>query len=131
MSIGVATANSILLVTFANDERASIPRRARGDAVGRLRPHPAGADDRGRDDPGHAADGARARRGRRAERAARPRRHRRTARRDGDDAVRRADHLFVSAPEAAGQPGAAAEQEEEAEEDEELRREHEELDGGR
>jgi len=26
MSIGVATANSILLVTFANDERASIPR---------------------------------------------------------------------------------------------------------
>ena len=25
MSIGVATANSILLVTFANDERASIP----------------------------------------------------------------------------------------------------------
>src|SRR5262249_27804426 len=26
MSIGVATANSILLVTFANDERASVPR---------------------------------------------------------------------------------------------------------
>src|SRR5213593_4267302 len=26
MSIGVATANSILLVTFANDERATVPR---------------------------------------------------------------------------------------------------------
>ena len=82
MCIGVATANSILLVTFANDERASMPRRARGDAVGRLRAHPAGADDRGRDDPGHAADGARPGRGRRAERAARPRRDRRADRRD-------------------------------------------------
>jgi hypothetical protein len=54
--------NSILLVTFANDERV-VPR-ARGDAVGRLRTHPAGADDGCRDDPRHAADGACARRGR-------------------------------------------------------------------
>ena len=45
--------------------------RPRGDAVGRLRPHPAGADDRDGHDSRHAADGARPRRRRRAECAAR------------------------------------------------------------
>ena len=59
MCVGVATANSILMVTFANDERATIPAGPRGDAVGRLRAPPSGADDGVRDDPGHAADGAR------------------------------------------------------------------------
>ena len=52
MCIGVATANSILMVTFANDERAIDAFGARGDAVGRLRAHPAGADDRDRHDLG-------------------------------------------------------------------------------
>ena len=112
MSIGVATANSILLVTFANDERAIDAAGARGDAVGRLRAPPAGADDRGGHDPRHAADGARPRRRRRAERAARPRRDRRADRRDGDDAVRRADHLFVPAHQAARRSGAALQDEE-------------------
>ena len=84
------------------------PACAGGDALGRLRPHPARADDGRRDGPGHAADGARARRRRRAERAPRPRRHRRTAWCDGDDAVRRPDHLFVFATETARKPGKAS-----------------------
>ena len=59
MCIGVATANSILMVTFANDERvegkdASDARRSRPAT-----PHPPGADDRHRDDSGHAAHVAR------------------------------------------------------------------------
>ena len=32
MCVGVATANSILMVTFANDEREAVRVRARGDA---------------------------------------------------------------------------------------------------
>ena len=95
MCVGVATANSILMVTFANDERETAALRARGDAVGRLRPHPAGADDGDRDDPGHAADGAGLGRRRRAECAAGTRGDRRTAVRDRHDAVRGPDHLHV------------------------------------
>ena len=78
MCIGVATSNSNLLVTFANEQRARrawTPLAAALDA-GVDAPAP-GADDRAGDDPRHAADVARPRRRRRAERAARPRRHRR------------------------------------------------------
>ena len=119
MSIGVATANSILLVTFANDERAPC-RWPGGDAVGRVRASAAGADDCGGHDPGHAADGARSGRRRRTECAARPRRDRRTARRDGHDAVRGPDHLFYLRTKPPVDRGAAP-QEEEAEEEPERR----------
>ena len=42
MGIGVATANSILLVTFANDERADREKRGGGRSVGGVHAHPAG-----------------------------------------------------------------------------------------
>ena len=88
MSIGVGTANSILLVTFANDLR----REGADDLTAAYpgRPHPSAArgDDRhgdaGRDDSHGAGPG----RGRRAECASRPRRHRRIDGGDGGDAVR-------------------------------------------
>ena len=77
MSIGVATANSILLVTFAN-ERMELGRTALQAAVEagctRLRPD---LHDRPGDDHRHAADGAGLRRRRRAECAAGARRDRR------------------------------------------------------
>ncbi len=77
MCMGVATANSILVVSFARERLA-----ATGDAVqrrhrGRLHPLPPGADDRAGHDHRHGADGAGPGRGRRAERAAGPRRDRR------------------------------------------------------
>ena len=61
MCIGVATANSILMVTFANDEReAGVPgARAAMLAAGYARMRP-GADDGHGHDPRHAAHGARA-----------------------------------------------------------------------
>ena len=130
MSIGVATANSILLVTFANDERASIPQAREAMLSAGLRAHPPRADDRRRDGSGDAADGAGAWRGRRAERAARPRRDRRTARRDG----RRRCSWCRSSIRICGRSRrptrkGGLEQEEEAEAQDELRREHEELIG--
>ena len=60
MSIGVATANSILMVTFANDQRRAGQRRPERRAAGGLHPAAPGADDRAGDDHRHAADGARA-----------------------------------------------------------------------
>ena len=77
MCMGVATANSVLVISFARERYAELGdpdcRRARS----RLRPLPPGADDGAGDDHRHDADGAGSRRGRRAERAARPRRDRR------------------------------------------------------
>ena len=89
MAVGVASANSILLVTFAREQqlpgtRPSMPRIER-----RPHPHPAGADDSGRDDRRHDPDGDRRRR-RGAERRAGARRHRRPAVRDADHAADRA-----------------------------------------
>ncbi len=77
MCMGVATANSVLVISFAR-ERLEQSRRSgqRRDRSG-LRALPPGADDGARHDHRHGADGARARRRRRAERAARPRRGRR------------------------------------------------------
>ena len=80
MCVGVATANSILVVTFANDQRQRRARRARGGARRRDDAPAPGHHDGAGDDHRHAPDVARPRRGRRAERAARPRRHRRAAR---------------------------------------------------
>ena len=77
MCIGVATANSILMVVFANDQREEGMDAALGRAVRRPHAHPPGADDGQRHDHRHAADGARHGRRRRAERAAGPRRDRR------------------------------------------------------
>ena len=60
MCIGVATANSILMVTFANDERGRRQfQRATAMLVGRLRAHASRSDDGHRHDPGHASHGAR------------------------------------------------------------------------
>ena len=56
MCIGVATANSILMVTFANDER-DVPSAAM-PCFPPAMPAWSGADDGHRHDPGHAADGA-------------------------------------------------------------------------
>ena len=71
MCIGVATANSILMVVFANDERMEGKGRAGGGAFGRLYTFASCADDRGGHDSRHAANGARNRRRRRAKFAAR------------------------------------------------------------
>ena len=74
MAIGVASANSILLVTFARDQQLAGMRLRCGD-FRRPHPHPAGADDCGGDDRRHDTDGDR-RRGRGAECGAGPRRDR-------------------------------------------------------
>ena len=79
MCMGVATANSILVVSFAKDELAAGRGAVEAARGSRLHAVPAGADDGARDDHRHGADGARPRRRRRAERAARPRGHRRPA----------------------------------------------------
>ena len=79
MSIGVATANSILMITFANDAAPGGRERPRRRARGRHDPPAARHHDGARHDHRHAADVARPRRGRRAERPARPRGHRRPA----------------------------------------------------
>ena len=77
MCMGVATANSVLVISFARERYRRAGRSGRGGDRGRLRALPPGPDDRAGDDHRHGADGARPRRGRRAERAARPRGDRR------------------------------------------------------
>ena len=78
MSMGVATANSVLVVTFARENlhRGLDPDRRR--AGSRRRPHPPGLDDGAGDDHRHVADEPRPGRRRRTKRAAGPRRDRRT-----------------------------------------------------
>ena len=93
MAIGVATANSILMVTFANDERAGGQGRARSGSIGRSHAPAPGLHDCARHGARHAAHGARARRRRRAECSAGPRRDRRPADCDVLDSVCRA-HLY-------------------------------------
>ncbi len=61
MCIGVATANSILVVTFANDRAGPWQERPRGRALRGVHAHPPGPDDRGGHDHWHGADGFRAR----------------------------------------------------------------------
>ena len=93
MCIGVATANSILMVVFANDERMEGKgARAAALSAGYTR-LAAGADDRAGHDSGHAADGARNRRGRGTKLAAGPGRDRRLAPGHRDHAADCADRL--------------------------------------
>ena len=77
MAVGVAVANAILLVTFA--ERSRLRARRVGAGRGRRRPQRLAADpdDQLRDDRRHGADGARAGRRRRPDGPARPGRDRR------------------------------------------------------
>ena len=93
MCMGVATANSVLVISFARERMNAgddaLTRRLEA-GFARFRP---GADDRAGDDHRHGADGAGPGRGRRAERAAGPRRDRRPDVRDGGDAVLRADRV--------------------------------------
>ena len=102
MCMGVATANSILMVSFARERMNEGLNSAAGGAGSRLRPHPAGADDGAGDDHRHGADVAGLGRGRRAERAARPRGDRRPDRRHICDSVFRALRVLSgpSAPQA-------------------------------
>ena len=93
MTTGVATANSVLLVSFARERLRSGALPLAGGAGSRRDAHQAGADDRLRHDRRHDSDGARARRRRRTECAARPRRDRRLAFRHFFDASLRAAGL--------------------------------------
>jgi hypothetical protein len=77
MCIGLTTANSILVVSFANQRMDAGDEPADRGGDRRLHPSAPGADDRRRHDSRHDPDGAGRRRGRRAERAAGPRGHRR------------------------------------------------------
>ncbi len=90
MSIGVATANSILLVNFANDLRETGSDAIVGGARSRLHAAAAGGDDGAGDDRRHAADGAGIRRRRRAECAAGAGGDRRAVAGDSGDIVLRA-----------------------------------------
>jgi multidrug efflux pump subunit AcrB len=92
MCMGVATANSVLVISFAR-ERLAARRPGGRRAGGGLRALPPRAHDRTGDDHWHGAHGARTRWRRRAERPARPRRHRRPRIRDGGDADVRARRL--------------------------------------
>ena len=86
MCMGVATANSILVVSFARERLADGADAADGGDRCRLHAFPPGADDGAGHDHRHGADGAQ----RRAERAARPRRDRRPDLLDRRHAVLRA-----------------------------------------
>ncbi len=88
MCMGVATSNSILVVSFAREQLEELVGDARQAALnaGFVR-SASGADDGAGDDPGHDADGAGPGRRRRAECAAGSRRDRRTAAGHGSYAV--------------------------------------------
>ncbi len=77
MCMGVATANSVLVISFARERYEELGDPIQAAARSGLRPLSSGVDDGARDDHRHDTDGAGAGRGRRAERAARPRRDRR------------------------------------------------------
>ena len=85
MAVGVASANSILLVTFAREQQLAGKQLVRGGDRCRPYPNPAGADDGRGDDRRHDPDGDR-RRGRGAECGA-------GARGDRRAAVRYPDHF--------------------------------------
>ena len=89
MSIGVGTANSILLVTFANDLRHDGLDAMTAAYRGRTHPSASRGDDRGGDAGRHGSDGDGPGRGRRTKRSPGPRRHRRIDDGDGGDSVRR------------------------------------------
>ena len=84
MAVGVASANSILLVTFAREQQLAGRAAFRGGDRCGPHPYPTRADDGGRDDRRHDPDGDRRRR-RGAECGAGPRGDRRPSVRDADD----------------------------------------------
>ena len=90
MAIGVAVANAILLVTFAERHRRGEagPGAAAAAVEGARHRAPADPDDELRHARRHGADGAGPGRGRRADGPARPGRHRRAGRGHAGDAVR-------------------------------------------
>ena len=90
MCMGVATANSILVVSFAREQLAEGKNALQAALAAGATQIPAGADDRARHDHRHGADGDRAG----AEFAARPRRHRWSAFCYFRDAVVRADAVL-------------------------------------
>ncbi len=83
MCMGVATANSILVVSFARERLAAGDDPLTAAMEAGFHPLPSGVDDRSRDDHRHGADGAE----RRAECAAGPGGHRRPDLFDDRDAV--------------------------------------------
>ena len=86
MCMGVATANSVLVISFAREQMDGGQGCQGRRAGSRLHPAASGADDGARHDHRHDPDGAGPGRERRAECAARPRRHRRADFRDRRDA---------------------------------------------
>ncbi len=86
MCMGVATANSVLVISFARERLDELGDPVAAAHGGGFCPLPAGLDDRDGNDHRHAADGARLRRRRRTECSARPRRGRRPHLRDIRDA---------------------------------------------
>ncbi len=97
MSIGVATANSVLLVTFANDQRRrGFDATQAALSAGMTRAAPGGDDGAGHDG-GHVPHVPGPGRGRRTERAAGPRRHRRPAGGDPHHPLHRAGDLQPAA----------------------------------
>ena len=105
MGIGVATANSILLVTFANDERATGKSADRVRSFGGVHANPAGYDDGARDDHRYASDGICPWRRRRAECSAGEGGDRRPFVRDAHHSVLRPDYLHAASKEGAGGHG--------------------------
>ena len=98
MSLGVATANSVLVVTLCAERSPAGPGPADGGLGGRDQPAAAGADDRGGHGDWHVADGPGSRRRRRAERSAGPRRDRRPGRGHHRHPLLRAGRLQPPAP---------------------------------
>ncbi len=87
MCMGVATANSILVVSFAKEQMEEGKDAIEAALAGRIHPLPSRADDGDGDDDRHGADGAGPGRRRRTERAAGTRGDRRPAAGDRVDAV--------------------------------------------
>ena len=95
MCIGVATANSILLVTFANDERITGKKCHPSRPLRRIHPHPSRDHDGDGHDDRHAPHVAGAGRRRRTERTPWPRRYRRSLDRHIQYPLLRADHVLL------------------------------------
>ena len=102
MTIGVATANSILMVVFANDERLAGKDRREAALNAGSYASAACDDDSAGDDYRYAADGTGVWRGRRAERSAGPRCDRRVVVCDAGYSVPGADDLFPAKEASAG-----------------------------
>ena len=98
MCMGIATANSVLLVSFAREGLAVGFGLHNSCARGRLHAFAARPDDGARHDYRHGADGVRAWRRRRTERASRTRGDRRIDRRHDRNAVFCSDRFQLTAP---------------------------------